>query len=280
MTDDAPVHAADLAAYLARIGYTGTPTPTLDTLRGIQAGHTHAIAFENLSPWLRQPVPLDLPALIAKLVRGGRGGYCFEQNLLLRAMLLALGFEVTALAARVRWNRPAGVQVPRTHMLLRVVVDGQPYLVDAGFGGLTLTTPLLLAPGLEQPTPHEPCRLVADGDTYHLQALLGQEWQALYSFDLQEQQVPDYDVTSWYLSNHPESHFVTTLIAARPDAGRRSTLRNNVFAIQHCDGRREQRTLTTVAELRAILEGVFLLALPDSPELELALARVAAIPPA
>lgn len=37
-----------------------------------------------------------------------------------------------------------------------------------------------------------------------------------YRFGLQEQLQADYEVASWYLSNHPQSHFVTGLIASRP----------------------------------------------------------------
>jgi arylamine N-acetyltransferase len=39
-----------------------------------------AIAFENLTSLLKQPVKLDLASLQQKLINEGRGGYCFEQN--------------------------------------------------------------------------------------------------------------------------------------------------------------------------------------------------------
>lgn len=38
---------------------------------------------------------------MAKLVRGRRGGYCYEHNTLFTLALEALGFRVTGLAARV-----------------------------------------------------------------------------------------------------------------------------------------------------------------------------------
>src|SRR5689334_9048986 len=136
------VAAIDLDAYFERIGYTGAGTPTLDTLRVILLRHTEAIAFENLDPLLRRRVRLDAASLERKLVRDGRGGYCFEHNLLLRHALEGIGFAVTGLAARVIWNAPEGALRPRTHMLLRVQVEGTPYLADVGFGGQTLTGPL------------------------------------------------------------------------------------------------------------------------------------------
>src|SRR4249920_3430118 len=93
-----------LDEYFQRIGHTGPRSPTLDTLRALHLRHTTTIAFENLSPLLGWPVHLDIESLHQKLVRDGRGGYCFEQNLLFSHALRALGFRVAGLAARVLWN--------------------------------------------------------------------------------------------------------------------------------------------------------------------------------
>jgi N-hydroxyarylamine O-acetyltransferase len=38
----------------------------------------------------------------------------------------------------------------------------QAYVADVGLGGLTLTAPQALVPDLEQPTTHEPFRIIAD----------------------------------------------------------------------------------------------------------------------
>ncbi|MEP2544736.1 MAG: arylamine N-acetyltransferase, partial [Alphaproteobacteria bacterium] len=78
------IHSFDLDAYLGRIGYRGAVAPTLDTLTEIQARHPAAITFENLDS-LTGRVPSLAPMDVQrKLVTEGRGGYCFEQNLLLR----------------------------------------------------------------------------------------------------------------------------------------------------------------------------------------------------
>src|SRR5205085_12496143 len=110
--------AVDLDAYFKRIGYEGERTPTFETLQAIQLRHVQTIAFENLNPLMGWPVRLDIESLQQKLVREGRGGYCYEHNLLFRHVLKALGFEVTGLAARVLWNEPHGAITPRSHMLL------------------------------------------------------------------------------------------------------------------------------------------------------------------
>jgi N-hydroxyarylamine O-acetyltransferase len=279
---DAPF---DLDAYLARVGHAGDRAPTLDTLRAVHLAHAQSIPFENLDPLLRRPVPLDAESLQAKLVRGGRGGWCFEQNGLFRHALTAMGFRTTALVGRVLWNLPApppGGVTSRSHMALLVHLDEGDHLADVGFGGVTLTTPLRLVPHEAQPTSHEPFRLMpldgSAGRELVLEARVRDEWRPLYRFDLQPQHTLDYEVASWYLCTHPRSHFLANLIAARTRPGVRHGLRNNVFTTHRVGGASESRTLGTAAEIRDALETTFGITLPESPELEPALARAAATP--
>jgi N-hydroxyarylamine O-acetyltransferase len=254
----------DLRRYFERIGHDGPGRGDLDTLRAIHARHPAAIPFENLAAFVGEPVPLDLPSLERKLLTPGRGGWCFEHNLLFAAVLEALGFEVTRLAARVRWNVPAEVVTPRSHMLLLVTIDGERFIADVGFGGLTLTAPLRLEPGIEQATPHEPHRLVLEGNRYALQAKVAGEWQPMYTFDLARQEIADYEVSNWYLCNHPGSHFVSGLVCARAAPDRRQALRNARHAVHFPDGRTERRFIGSVAELKDLLRGAFGLAVPES----------------
>jgi len=180
--------AALPTAYLDRIGNPEVTGPDLPTLRRIVAAHAASIAFENLDAFTGREVALAPDALTAKLVHGGRGGWCFEQNLLLRGALDALGYRTTCLAARVLWSRPADAPPgPRSHMLVRVDLPEGPHLVDVGFGGLTLTGVLALEPHVEQATPHETFRLVpAERSGYLMQARVGEEWRSPYWFDLTE----------------------------------------------------------------------------------------------
>lgn len=266
----------DLDGYLRRIGYEGPREPTLEVLRALHGRHTESIPFENPNPFVGWPVLLDIPSVERKLVREGRGGYCFEQNALFRRALEALGFAATGLAARVLWNEPEGAITARSHMLLRVEVGGEPYIADVGFGGQTLTGPLRLEPDIEQATPHEPYRLARAGDEFVMQAKVRDAWRPLYRFDLREQLQPDYEVSNWYLSHHPESIFVTGLIAARQAPGVRYALRNNELAVHRMGGGTERHVLGDADELRGVLEGTFRLALPDAPEVGAALARACA----
>lgn len=264
----------DLDRYLSRIGHDGPRAPTLEALRALQLRHALSMTFENLDPLLRRPVPLDLDSLQRKMLGGRRGGYCFEQNGLFMAALTALGFDVTGLLARVRWMVPPDRQVPRTHMTLRVRIDGADYIADVGFGGQTPTGPLRLEPGIEQATPHEPYRLDADGDGFLLQGRLGGEWRPLYRFDLQPQTAADYEMGNWYTSTHPQSRFLNNLIAARPAADRRFALLNREFAVHHLGGPTERRTLADAQEVRRVLDEVFGLTPPAGSDLDAAVARL------
>ncbi|MFG0335692.1 MAG: arylamine N-acetyltransferase [Maioricimonas sp. JB049] len=263
-----------LENYFARIGYDGEASPTLQTLQRIHLLHPRAIPFENLSPFFGLPVRRDLDSLQAKLVDGGRGGYCFEQNLLLRHVLGQLGFQVRCLAARVRWNVPADVITPRSHMLMLVDLEGQPYVADVGFGGSTLTTPIELRAEVEQQTPHGSFRLLRDDEYYVLQFRTSDGWMTLYQFDLQEQHLPDYKVSNWYVSTHPDSHFTTKIVVARADERGRHALRDNRYRLHRQEGEIEERQLETVDELREMLSGTFGIRLPDVPDMDARFARL------
>lgn len=264
----------DLEGYLQRIGYQGSREASLETLRGLVLHHVTSIPFENLNPLAGWPVRLDLPSLQEKLIRQGRGGYCFEQNSLLAHALRALGFQVGCLASRVLWNLPEGARPPRSHMLLRVDLEGGSYLADVGFGVMAPTSPLLLEPDLEQATPHEPFRLKRQEDGYVLQSQVTGDWKPLYRFTLEEQFPADYEVSNWYTSTHPESLFVRNLLAARADTGGRHTLINSQLTTYSLDGQRDQRVVGSVGELKEALQEVFRLSLPEAPELDQALQRV------
>ncbi len=258
----------DLDAYFARIGYTGRCEASLETLEALHVLHPQLITFENLDPFLGRPVRLNFASLQEKLVDSRRGGYCFEHNLLFMHALSTLGFKVTGLAARVLWGQPDDAITPHSHMLLRVELDGKTYVADVGFGGLTQTGPLLLVPGLEQETPHEPFRIIETGDHFRMQASAGGEWRTLYRFDLQRQYEVDYATTNYFLSTAPTSHFISTVIAARAAPGRRYALRNNRLSVHHTGSRTEQREIASATELADTLETLFEIAIPDRAAFE------------
>ena len=253
----------DLAAYLARIGIAGSIAPDRATLARIVAAHVAAIPFEGIDGMLGKPVVLDHEVLMAKLVHGRRGGFCFEQNRLLAAMLEEIGFAVTALGARVMWNAPPDVVTPLTHMLVRVDLAEGPVIADVGFGGNTPTGPLDLVADRAQATPHEQYRLTREGD-YWVQAVsIDGEWRPTYRFTLAPQHRADHELGSWYMSTNPRSHFVFGLSCALALPDRRLALRNFDFAVHHLGGPTERRQLADAEAVREVVETQIGIRLPD-----------------
>jgi len=253
---------AQLAGYFDRIGYSGPQQATSETLYALHRLHPQVIPFENLDSLLGRTPRLDLASVFAKLVSARRGGYCYEHNLLFRAVLDTLGFETTGLAARVLWNDPAGM-MPRTHMMLLVETPDNTWLADVGFGSMTLSAPLLFDTGREQATPHEPFRLdlIERGD-FLLQVKLGDTWRPIYRFDLEPQFPADYAMANHYVSTYPESIFVDHLIVARVMPGQRQTLFDTTLT-QRGDTE-SKRELTNAEGLRGVLQDTFGLVLADS----------------
>lgn len=249
--------AVDVSAYLARIGHREDVRADLGTLRAVVAAHNRSIPFENLDPLLGTPVAdLSYEALNDKLVHRRRGGYCYEHNGLLGYVLDALGFGVDRLAGRVVWMRDDDSLPAQTHHLLAVTVPDQEgrFLVDVGFGGQTLTSPIRFETGIEQPTRHEPYRVGHHGEGYVLETCLRERWHPLYLFDDRPRPLIDLEVGSWYVSTHPASVFVVGLTAALVTDDARWNLRGRNLAIHRRSGTERVRFDTAAEVLDALVE--------------------------
>jgi N-hydroxyarylamine O-acetyltransferase len=256
----------DLNSYLQRIEYFGDPSPTLATLNGITEAHTKTIAFENMNVILGKGIFLSDEAIFDKLVLKNRGGYCFEQNGLLLQALLSLGFNVKPLSARVRIRFASREpDAPRTHMFLRVEIDGESFLTDVGMGAGSLTKALKLISQIEQETPHDVRRVVQERDRWYQQIRHKEIWYDLNEFTLEEMPLIDREVANWYTSTHPQSHFRSQIIAARAlENGQRITLQNFEFTTRERNGDSQKRQLQNHQELVEVLMGKFGLALSES----------------
>jgi len=220
-------NALDLTAYLQRIGFSGPAVPRLETLEELHRLHQGAIPFENLDVLLGRPVRLDLDSLQAKLVAGGRGGYCFEQNTLFAAVLRALGFAVTTLEARVRPPGAPGL-MPRTHGVLQVDLDGRAWLADVGFGGVGILGPVPLD-GAEQERHGDRHRVAAEGLLRVLQARAAHGWQDVYAIGPEPVHPIDWEVANHYTSTHPNSIFRRTLTVQDATPALRRALRGRTY---------------------------------------------------
>jgi arylamine N-acetyltransferase len=176
------------------------------------------------------------------------------------------------------WVTPHGLDGPLpalTHNVLAVTVPGVDgrFLVDVGFGGQTLTSPIRLEAGPVQQTRHEPYRLLEHGDTYVLQAEVRGEWQPLYIFTTRPKPLIDLQVGSWYVSTHPASTFVVGLTAAVITDDARWNMRGRNLAI-HSHGETERIRFDTAAEVVEALTDRFGIDLTGLGDVEARVAEV------
>jgi N-hydroxyarylamine O-acetyltransferase len=252
----------NLDAYFARIGYTGSRTASLATLRALHLLHVGAIPFENLDVLLGRGVRIDLESIERKLVGNRRGGYCFEHNTLFAAVLRELDFTVTSHLGRIRWQKNAGERTPLTHLVLRVSVEGRDWLADVGLGGVGATAPLALDTDLTQTTPHEPRRLVRDGARITHRIQTANTWNDVYEFTLEDPLPIDFEIANWFSCSHPKAHFMNNLVVTRVDGDRRITLFNRELTFREPDGKADRQEVRSPDELLEILRRHFSLHFP------------------
>jgi N-hydroxyarylamine O-acetyltransferase len=263
------MNAPRLLAYLSRLGLEpslASAPPTAALLATLMAAQSRAIAFENLDVVLRRPVAIGADDVAAKLLgTPRRGGYCFEQNQLLRSALCALGFAVEPLLCRVRWGKAAGEETPFTHVALRVALpaSGADYLVDVGFAGTNSIAPLPLGGG-STALPEGSFRAL-DGATVPgyttLQLELRGEWRDLYMWRTGEAaSTPDLSQANLWSYASPTARFTNEFFLARVVDDARHFIVNDVYRVRaalHGAAAPTEEVVRDAAHLARLLEGVF-----------------------
>jgi N-hydroxyarylamine O-acetyltransferase len=225
----------DVDAYLARLGAARPAAPTAEALAELHERHVRAVPFENLSVHLREPIVLDEDALVDKIVRRRRGGFCYELNGAFAGLLRELGFDVTLLAARVFGGDRFGA--PFDHLALRVDL-AEPWLVDVGFGRFA-ARPLRLT-GCEPQADAEGEFLILDAPDGDLD--VRHDGKPAYRLEQRPRTLTDFVPTCWWQATSPASHFTQNLLCSIPTAGGRVTLAGDQL-IETTEGKRVERVL-------------------------------------
>ncbi|MCZ9351233.1 arylamine N-acetyltransferase [Streptomyces mutabilis] len=266
-------------AYLRRLGAEYPAWPTLDALRELHLRHLRTVPFENLSVHLGEEIVLQEERLLDKVVGARRGGFCYELNGLFAALLTALGYEVTLLAARV-YGEGGALGIPYDHLALLVrTVDGGDWLADVGFGAHS-HGPLEFEERGEQEDPGGTFRIVEAGpdeagvrgghDTARAADLdVLRDGQAVYRVELRPRVLGDFVSGAWWHSTSPRSHFLRSPVCSRlTEDGGRITLSGRRLTTTTPDGGREERELVTDEEVLAAYRdrfGVHLDEVPAAP---------------
>lgn len=230
--------------YLARIGVDRPRRADAEALRDLQDAHLRTVPFENLSIHLGEEIVLEEQPLWDKVVARHRGGFCYELNGLFAALLSALGFPVTLLAARV-WSGPERLGPPFDHLALRVEARG-PWLVDVGFGSFSQYPLRLDEPG-DQADPGGRFRVV-EGEYGERDVLQGGEPQ--YRLEPRPRELAEFAPTCWYHRTCPASHFTRSLTCSLATDDGRITLSGRRL-IRTVHGARQEQKLSSDAEVLA-----------------------------
>jgi N-hydroxyarylamine O-acetyltransferase len=248
-----------LDRYLERIGATRPAAAEAAVLAALQLRHLRSVPFENLSIHLGEPIVLEPAALVDKLVERRRGGFCYELNGAFAALLSALGYQVTLLAARVHGRE--GLGPPFDHLALRVDIDAtQTWLVDVGFGSFS-HHPLRLDSQAEQPDPAGRFRITptADGDLD-----VTRDGQPQYRIEPRPRRLGDFEPTCWWHQTSPASHFTRSLVCSLLTAEGRVTLSDRAL-VETIGSQRHERILTSDAEVLDTYRARFGIALDRVP---------------
>jgi len=244
-----------LDLYFERIGYTGTPAVSLQTLREMHLLHLQSIPYENIDVFCHRGVKLDTATLVRKILRRRRGGYCFEQNGLFFRALTGLGFDCRRNMARVHRNRPE--PGGRTHQINLVELAGRTWVCDVGFGGGGIREPLLLEAERETAQLGESYRLHADETHgYYLQTKrTAGEWQPLYTFRIDPALPIDLEMANFYTANSSDHIFRDAILGVRATPTGRVTLSDHTFrTYDFAQGTVERAVVTDFADYLAGLK--------------------------
>ncbi len=209
--------------------------PTPDALRELHLRHLRTVPFENLSVHLGEEIVLDEKRLLDKVVKAGRGGFCYELNGAFGALLTALGYDVTLLAARV-YGDGGRLGIPYDHLALRVrTEDGGDWLADVGFGA-HFHLPLAFGEREEQRDPAGVFRIAeAEPDAAGVRGghdAAGaadldvlRDGRPVYRLETRPRALADFTAGAWWHRTSPHSHFTRSLVCSRvTDDGGRITL--------------------------------------------------------
>ncbi len=212
----------EIELYLQRIGCGHAGETDLQALEALHFAHIHSIVFENFDIHLGRPIEIDIPKIFDKIIRRGRGGFCYELNTLFASLLYSLGYDVTVHAARVvaagsRW-------IPFGHLCLNVECEGR-WLVDVGFGN-SFQRPLRIGKeGIQSDEGGDHTLEKVEEGWFLSSRILSDSFDPEYRFDLTPRHFDEFKSRCHWTQTDHTSGFTRNIMATRPVAeGRRTVL--------------------------------------------------------
>ncbi len=238
MTDDPwQINHVDLDGYLARLGVSAGP-PSRSLLDAIHEAHVRTFTFDNIDVLLEQHPGVGLPAVQAKFVGRGRGGYCFEHSTMVSAALGRLGYDVRRHLGRVGDPELSG----RTHLVVVVRIDGEDLLCDPGFG-MSVLRSIRLVDGAEDDYLGWRYQVRRTGETWQLHRWRDEKWELMHTTDDLPVIPDDVVLGHHYTSTFPTSHFRHGLMVTKHEDGRHVSVTGTTLTIRRPGEPTEHRDL-------------------------------------
>ncbi|PYI06420.1 cysteine proteinase [Aspergillus sclerotiicarbonarius CBS 121057] len=278
-----------LELYLERIRYPGSTTTTttsssssrlqclqqavtenpLATLAELQQRQLSSIPWGNsaLHYSTHRTISIRPACVFEKLVARGLDGYCMENNTLLYAILRFLGYRVYPTGGRVclaatgaTYEGVEKLYTGLSHMVLIVLIEGDKYMVDVGFGTNGPTSPLLLKPDCVSVcmAPAE-MRLVYDALPeyvdqtqkvwiYQIRYTPDSKWIPMYSFLGTEFLPQDFEIMNFATSQRQTSWFTQTVVCTRMFLDETETAVQGLYILAGREVKRRQLGQSDVVE--------------------------------
>ena len=241
----------DANRYWDKLGLSRPEAPlSKDDLDRIIFAHQSRIPFENLDVCdFHRPIKLGIPDLFEKIIVGNRGGYCFELNALLDALLQDAGVETMPCLGRSLKDRGYVYPTPACAIPLvdgaELESRGQVFRVELHDGGwwhvIYRGTAVKLAAARERGEDVAPTPVFALLDA--------------------PAALTDCVPLSYYCSTHPDSVFTQWRMVNRRTEDGNVSITKDQFVRVTPEGK-ETRTVESEEEFRALLEEHFGIVLP------------------
>ena len=205
-----------ISCYLDRLGCSDAREVSKENLFRLQTAHLEKFPYTNLSFFRSGTLnSLDPEALFERIVLNRKGGYCFELNGLFGELLRSLGYDVTEYFAR--WHFGGTDAIPmRRHRVMKVVLEDEIFLADAGIGSLCPATPLKFQYDIIQPKNGRAYRIVEDDVLGNIvQAETPEGWLPYFSFTEDPHFPHDFIYVHAYCVQQPDSVFRNKLFVHR-----------------------------------------------------------------
>jgi N-hydroxyarylamine O-acetyltransferase len=225
----------DVAAYLRRIGYSGSTPPTLETLRGMHRAHFYSVPFENLDIRRGARIGVDPARNFDKIVTRRRGGWCSELSGVFAVVLRELGFRVDVIGARV--FSEGKLSPPSSHMTLLVHLD-ETWVADVGFGG-RIAEPLRLDDRGEQRLEGRTYVVANEGVHWLVTCMEEHTPNMTYLFAREPREFAEFEAVCDWLQTSPDSRFTKGDIVSLATPTGRKTFAAGRFLVTEGTNREE-----------------------------------------